>query len=103
LYLDGFFNFAHILHGYNSCAFEESCFTNSSKLIRHGLTFFASKKDQCFTGIETVRLAGEGHNLDSVRKLIGCVVADDHGRALLPGFPADGRIKIDPPDSRRFI
>ena len=49
-----------------------------------------------------MRLAGERHDLHSVKKLVGCVVAHDDGRALSIDLPTNGRIKLNPPDLTPF-
>jgi hypothetical protein len=55
-------------------------------------------QNQGFTGVQAPHIAGEGDDLHPVQILIGGVITEDHRGTLFPDLPADGWVKIDPPD-----
>jgi len=55
-------------------------------LVCHGFAGFSGHGNQCFAGVQSAGIAGEGDDLNPVQVAVGEVVADDQCRACLGAF-----------------
>ncbi len=87
----------HLSGGNRSCRIDQPLLAHCSKLIGHSLGLFPTKRYICFAWVEFTNTTRQGHDLDSIKELVGSIIAYDDRWLLLADFTTDGRVKINSP------
>ncbi len=98
MYSDDALDREHVGPRQGSQSAFESFFRDGRQLVSHGFARFADNGDDSFAWIDASGAAGKRYDEKAVENGVGCVVADNDRRSGLTDFPADGRLKINPPD-----
>jgi hypothetical protein len=79
-------------------ATAQAQFADSGELVSHCFPGLPIEDYGSFAWKKLVCIAGERDDLDAAEMLIGKIIADDDGRALLANLAAHGGVEIDPPN-----